>query len=373
MPYGQEIIQNQDLAQAMANQQMLQQRQQAAQGLMQTNGSAGWAGILGSALGGYMNKKKGDQLAQGDADISRQIQAIQEAEKQRIAEALQAKEIAEIKRKDFEWNRENQAKVEAASKTQKGTIAMQNAASMGLQPGTPQYNDYVMKATGKAGTVINNNTGSKEPEFGTIPPGHMLLKNDSGGYEMQPVSGSPASRDIKQSEDKIHKTAGQMLADFNNIDAVGNEVLSQIGFGTSGIIGSKLSSIYQPSADMASNLDTLRADATFSKLQSIRENSPTGGAVGNMSDNEGRLMGAAQAALNQEQSPEQLKTNVKRYLDIRKGVIDRYAEDYKTDYGYYPDGYQSPNEQQSSQGQSQPSPQVQQMSDEDIMRALNGG
>ena len=128
MPYGQEIIQNQDLAQAMANQQMLQQRQQASQGLMQTNGSAGWAGILGAALGGYMNKKKGDQLAQGDADISRQIQAIQEAEKQRLEQVAQEKERAKIEREDMiRAEKANQARETMLA--QQGFTASQNELS----------------------------------------------------------------------------------------------------------------------------------------------------------------------------------------------------------------------------------------------------
>jgi hypothetical protein len=169
MPYGQEIIQNQDLAQAMANQQMLQQRQQASQGLMQTNGSAGWAGILGAALGGYMNKKKGDQLAQGDADISRQIQAIQEAEKQRIEQVAQEKEKGKYNQAyDAAFNMlGDKSKAHAVAigqakltdfieEKQKPTELMRNLSD-------PTSRAYLEAGQNKSGVTVNNQLGGNKP------------------------------------------------------------------------------------------------------------------------------------------------------------------------------------------------------------------
>jgi hypothetical protein len=70
-------------------------------------------------------------------------------------------------------------------------------------------------------------------------------------------------------------------------------------------------------------LKTVKANAGFDKLQAMREASPTGGALGNVSDNEGARLEAAIGNLEQAQSTEQWRYNLKRvkniYLDIIHG------------------------------------------------------
>ena len=51
-------------------------------------------------------------------------------------------------------------------------------------------------------------------------------------------------------------------------------------------------------------LDTLKANITFGELTAMREASKTGGALGQVSDREGQLLGAALGGLNMSQSPE---------------------------------------------------------------------
>lgn len=51
-------------------------------------------------------------------------------------------------------------------------------------------------------------------------------------------------------------------------------------------------------------LDTLKANITYGELTAMREASKTGGALGQISDREGQLLGAALGALSMSQSPE---------------------------------------------------------------------
>jgi len=141
--YGQAPIQNQQLAELLAQQQMTQQRQQAAQGLMDNNGHAGLAGILGAALGGWQNKKKGDMLAQGNSEIEQQIAAMQ-AESE--AQIKAAKEAQEAKK----WAREDMIRAEKAKQAQDTMLAQQafQAEQAGL--GREDVNNRFSQSQGMA-------------------------------------------------------------------------------------------------------------------------------------------------------------------------------------------------------------------------------
>ncbi len=71
---------------------------------------------------------------------------------------------------------------------------------------------------------------------------------------------------------------------------------------------------------------TLQAKGAFDKLQEIRDNSKTGGAVGQLSDDERRALSDSMAQLEQSQSYEQLRYNLvqfrARYLDAAYGDIE---------------------------------------------------
>ena len=88
-----------------------------------------------------------------------------------------------------------------------------------------------------------------------------------------------------------------------------------------------------PQKDLNEKLSTIRANIGFDKLQSMRENSPTGGALGNVSDHENKLLQAVQGSLDQGQSPAQLKSNlteIKRLLsEVRADKKKAFATDYQ--------------------------------------------
>jgi hypothetical protein len=64
--------------------------------------------------------------------------------------------------------------------------------------------------------------------------------------------------------------------------------------------------------DLSNYLDTVRSNLTFDRLQEMRDNSPTGGAVGNASDNDMRLLGSTVASLDQGASRQKLLDSLDR-------------------------------------------------------------
>lgn len=67
--------------------------------------------------------------------------------------------------------------------------------------------------------------------------------------------------------------------------------------------------------NFASELDTLKANIAFNELTAMREASKTGGALGQVSNVELRLLESALGALNPRQSPENLRSQLQKIRD----------------------------------------------------------
>ena len=90
-----------------------------------------------------------------------------------------------------------------------------------------------------------------------------------------------------------------------------------------GFTGSLLKALPgSPAADFAAKIDTLKANIGFDRLQKMRDESPTGGALGQVSEMELRQLNAALGSLEQSQSPQQLQQNLMR---IREHYIKAVA------------------------------------------------
>lgn len=150
---------------------------------------------------------------------------------------------------------------------------------------------------------------------------------------------------------KIEKQAAMPKAEANlvdlgakmkNMNATIDQAINQSGAWSAGLGSSVFGSEEKgylagsPPANLAATLKTIKADAAFSELQKMRDNSPTGGALGGIAIAELQLLESAQAALAQSQSPEQLKENLQKYKDIRNESLIRVRDAFVQQYGYEP-------------------------------------
>lgn len=67
----------------------------------------------------------------------------------------------------------------------------------------------------------------------------------------------------------------------------------------------------QSSANVAANIETISSKITIGALTAMRLASPTGGALGNVSDRENKMLAATKSSLIQNQSWEQMQINLK--------------------------------------------------------------
>ena len=98
---------------------------------------------------------------------------------------------------------------------------------------------------------------------------------------------------------------------------------------TAGVIGGSLS--WVPGTDMLAlgiTLDTLKANLGFDRLQAMREASPTGGALGQVSEKELDLLVRAAGAIDQKLPPDILRERLGYLLEDYKAFRDGSISDF---------------------------------------------
>lgn len=83
---------------------------------------------------------------------------------------------------------------------------------------------------------------------------------------------------------------------------------------------------------LENELRTIKANIGFDKLQEMRNNSPTGGALGQVSEMENRLLQAVNGALDPAQS-EQLAENLRAIKELYPQVLQERREAFQQDFG----------------------------------------
>jgi hypothetical protein len=176
----------------------------------------------------------------------------------------------------------------------------------------------------KAGATTNITVEGNK--YGTIPPGFQLVQ-DEGGVRMEPIAGSPAAIEAAQADAaKTQKKATQdqtgdmMIEDIDRtLSTVENSTVPAtgwIGNVAKGVAGTG-------AADVSKLLTGIKANIGFDRLQRMRDESPTGGALGQVAVQELESLQSVYGSLEQSQSRPQFEYNLKRlknmYLDIIHG------------------------------------------------------
>ncbi len=102
---------------------------------------------------------------------------------------------------------------------------------------------------------------------------------------------------------------------------------------TTGILGLSRAIPGTPAANLASTLDTIKANVGFDELQRLRDNSKTGGALGQVSEMENRLLQSVVGAVEQSQSGAQLTKNLERLKEEKRKSNERIARAFEADFG----------------------------------------
>ena len=111
----------------------------------------------------------------------------------------------------------------------------------------------------------------------------------------------------------------------NEANILVNEIdraLPKITAGTTGIKAQLTRGVAGTDArKLATNLDSIKAIVGFAKLQEMRNNSKTGGALGQVSERENILLQSSRGSLDQLSGPDELKKTLNNIKDAYNNVL----------------------------------------------------
>lgn len=225
----------------------------------------------------------------------------------------------------------SQADMDAAKAQAEATKRAQDAELLGYQAGTPEYNQYVVtgempkpqtatddmreydlaKSQGytgtfqqyqtdmkKAGAASNTVTvGGSPSNIGTIPQGYAAIPdpNEASGYRMVAIPGGP--EDTAKTD--AAKASGTAIASDVITTAADRALQANKDRQVGGLLGAAAS--YNPSstnAELYRQVAVLTANAKVENLQAMRNESPTGGALGSVTKDETKMLADQAGALD---------------------------------------------------------------------------
>jgi hypothetical protein len=164
------------------------------------------------------------------------------------------------------------------------------------------------------------------PQIGAIPPGYEVVRDDQGRVtSMQAIPGSPAaSEEARRAEATRIRTEGTQQTGGTVVRSIdrAEELMRTSTLPTTGFLGERFANIGGTGArDLRANLDTIRANIGFDQLNQMRQASPTGGALGNVSNQEINYLQAVLGSVDQSQSAGELQRNLRRLREAYEEIV----------------------------------------------------
>jgi len=152
----------------------------------------------------------------------------------------------------------------------------------------------------------------KEGKDDKAPSGYRYTK----GGDLEAIPGGPADVKRQQQEQKTAAAIDGVSSDLDRLALVANQLKNHPGLnGITGIRGAIPNIPGSQSANAEALLETLKSQTAFSVLQTMRNNSKTGGALGQVSDKEGQLLQNNLAALSKAQSADAYRAALQNIID----------------------------------------------------------
>lgn len=198
----------------------------------------------------------------------------------------------------------------------------------------------------RAGTTVNI---PGAPTVGPIPAEHVLIQDPTtGAYRLELLPGgrgaaeaaAAAERKGVQAERAV--TAGNIvIQDIGRIQ----QILAESNLPVTGLTGTLLQNVPGTNAyNVRALTDTIRANIGFERLEQMRQASPTGGALGQVTERELAFLQSVLGSLDQGQSQEQFERNLRRLNDEYTKIIRKFAAyPNAAEFGISPIGEEMPD------------------------------
>lgn len=196
----------------------------------------------------------------------------------------------------------------------------------------PDFYKYQLDQKKAGATNIANNVGPTGIDYGKPEDGYAWKRNSDGtvaindrGAPVQvPIGGGSIEQKAQELKTKTDATtaakvlSGKIVLDkLDEALQMAERIPSATSFG--GAVSSAVAGT--PGYDLAQTLAPIKANIAFDRLQEMRNNSPTGGSLGNVTEQDMKLLQASMGSLEQSQSKPQFIKNLKAVRDIYMDIV----------------------------------------------------
>lgn len=204
------------------------------------------------------------------------------------------------------------------------------------------YNDYLnikrqgyqISEIGGVPTLVARNPGVASQPVSTLEREASGKAAIAGAVETAKDTAS-MQVDKQKAFPKARNTLSSLEQQWNLVDDSIDRALKQIAPYSAGAGAWTKVIPSSPAKDLEQTLETIKANVGFDKLQDMRANSPTGGALGQVSDFENKLLQSVKGSLVQNQSPSQLRANLERVRDDLRQLRKERASSFQSDFAEF--------------------------------------
>ena len=228
---------------------------------------------------------------------------------------------------------ETLSKIQGKTAVQHKVLDDKQKKALGLDPEKPyQINTSTKKITSVGGGGVSVNIGP-DGKIGKIPSGWVVKEDEQGNYFMEMIKGGPIEKKAKaiakaqKGQKELEKRAGNVvIEDIKRLQTkIENSPWWSPVIGVRGKLISKFQIPGSNRIDAEQLKTTIEANIGFDRLQQMREASPTGGALGQVSERELTTLQSVLGSLSLSQSEEQLMKNLDRLNKIYKEILRKAA------------------------------------------------
>jgi hypothetical protein len=176
-------------------------------------------------------------------------------------------------------------------------------------PATHQLIEEFDPVTGQRKWVaVNTRNPTERIDIGSKAPPPSLI---TGGFAAE-----LAKSKLVSGVETAERSMGNVLSTIDS-------ALPMVDYWTSGLMGRATKDVAgTPALNLREAILTIKSNIGFDRLQQMRRDSPTGGALGNVAVPELEALQKSIASLDQSQTPEQLRSNLRI---VRQAYIEAIA------------------------------------------------
>lgn len=173
-------------------------------------------------------------------------------------------------------------------------------------------------------TNVTTNVGDSGPQVGSIPKGYELRQEKNGSYRMSPIPGGPVAREEEELAEKQKGRKEQTARAGKTVIQDLNRALNIVNRNRSAVGAPYLMTQHIPESDAQAAqgmISSALSNVGLDTLQQMRENSPTGGALGQVPIQQQKRLEQVLGSLDLSQKPEIVKDNLRRVINIYKDIV----------------------------------------------------